>query len=119
MGSACGIASWLACTQIMSGSISVDTAGLNAPLLTGSIISVGVSAILLPIISLVAPCKPFDWEELNTKITTTEDVVRCRRADVKHESTLTAAWRIGQPRRARVLTRACHMEQHAFWRCSR
>ena len=79
MGSACGIASWLACTQIMSGSISVDTAGLNAPLLTGSILSVGVSAILLPIISLVAPCKPFDWEELNTKITTTEDVVRCRR----------------------------------------
>ena len=76
MGSACGIASWLACAQIMSGSITVDTAGLNAPLLTGSIISVGVAAILLPIISLVAPCKPFDWEELNTKITTTEDVVR-------------------------------------------
>ena len=78
VGSASGIAAWLACTQIMSGSISVDTAGLNAPLLTGSILSVGVSAILLPIISLVAPCKPFDWEELNTKITTTEDVVRCR-----------------------------------------
>ncbi|KAK9840778.1 hypothetical protein WJX81_004136 [Elliptochloris bilobata] len=76
VGSACGIASWLACTQIMSGGISVDTAGLNAPLLTGSIISVGVSAILLVLISLIAPCKPFDWEELNTKITTTEDVVK-------------------------------------------
>ena len=91
MGSACGIASWLACTQIMSGSISVATAGLNAPLLTGSILSVGVSAILLPIISLIAPCKPFDWEELNTKITTTEDTVRCRRVLTSFE---------GLPRRA-------------------
>ncbi len=62
----------------MSGSISVDTAGLNPPLLTGSILSVSVSAILVPIISFIAPCKPFDWEELNTRITTTEDVVRGR-----------------------------------------
>jgi len=78
VGAACGIASWLACTQIMSGSITVDTAGLNPPLLTGSILSMGVSAILVPVISLLAPCKPFDWEELNTRITTTEDVVRGR-----------------------------------------
>ncbi len=78
VGAACGIASWLACTQIMSGSITVDTAGLNPPLLTGSILSMGVSAILVPVISLIAPCKPFDWEELNTRITTTEDVVRGR-----------------------------------------
>ena len=78
VGSACGIASWLACTQIQSGSISVATAGLNGPLLTGSILAVGVSAVLMLIISFAAPCKPFDWEELNEKITTTEDVVRSR-----------------------------------------
>ena len=51
IGIACGIASWLACTQMMHGKITIITTGLNPPLLTGNIISVGISTILVLAVS--------------------------------------------------------------------
>ena len=60
----------------MSGSISILTTGLNPPLLTGNIFSVGVSAILVVAISLLFPgTGPFDWELYKERITTSEDTV--------------------------------------------
>ncbi len=76
IGSACGIASWLACAQIQNGAINITTTGLNPPLLTGNIFSVGISAILVVAISLIFPSKLFDWEVYKEKITTSEDTVR-------------------------------------------
>lgn len=76
IGSACGIASWLACTQIMNGEITILTTGLNPPLLTGNIFSVGISAILVVAISLICPDKvPFQWEVYKERINTAEDKV--------------------------------------------
>ena len=76
IGSACGIASWLACAQIQNGAINITTTGLNPPLLTGNIFSVGISAILVVAISLIFPQAAFDWEVYKEKITTSEDTVR-------------------------------------------
>jgi hypothetical protein len=77
LGSACGIASWLACTQIMSGEINIITTGLNPPLLTGNIISVGVSLITLVVLSYAFPAKvPFQWEAFKEKISTSDEKVR-------------------------------------------
>ena len=60
----------------MSGSISIITTGLNPPLLTGNIFSVGISTILVVAISLVFPDKgPFQWELYKERITTSEDTV--------------------------------------------
>ena len=75
IGSACGIASWLACAQIQNGAINITTTGLNPPLLTGNIFSVGISTILVVAISLIFPEKAFDWELYKEKITTSEDTV--------------------------------------------
>ena len=76
LGSACGIASWLACAQIMNGSITIITTGLNPPLLTGNVFSVGISAILVVAISLIFPDQgPFDWELYKERITTADDTV--------------------------------------------
>lgn len=52
-------------------------AGLNPPLLAGNIISNGVSAIVLVIVSYLFPEKvPFQWEAFKEKITTSEAMVR-------------------------------------------
>ncbi len=77
VGSACGIASWLAYAKIGYGEITVDTTGFNMPLLTGNVVSLGLSLLITVVGSLVFPDKtPFNWEELNKKITKTEDTVR-------------------------------------------
>ena len=61
----------------MNGEISITTTGLNPPLLTGNIFSVGISAILVVLISLIFPDKtPFAWEIYRERITTAEDKVR-------------------------------------------
>ena len=61
----------------MNGSISITTTGLNPPLLTGNIFSVGISAILVVAISLIFPDKtPFEWDIYRERITTAEDKVR-------------------------------------------
>ena len=52
-------------------------AGLNPPLLAGNIISNGVSAIILVVVSYSFPDKvPFQWEAFKEKITTSEAMVR-------------------------------------------
>lgn len=57
----------------MSGEINIITTGLNPPLLTGNIFSVGISTILVVAISYIFPDKtPFQWEAFKEKITTTE-----------------------------------------------
>lgn len=76
VGMCCGIASWLATAQIMSGSIDIISTGLNPPLLAGNIIAFGVSLFLVVGISLIFPAKSlFDWVLLKEQITTTEDTV--------------------------------------------
>lgn len=52
-------------------------AGLNPPLLTGNIVSNGISLIIIITVSLIFPDKqPFQWEAFKEKITTSESTVR-------------------------------------------
>ncbi len=62
--------------KIGYGEVSIDTTGLNPPLLAGNVFSLGVSLLVTIIGSFIFPDpKPFDWDDLN-KITKIEDTVR-------------------------------------------
>ncbi len=51
--------------------------GLNPPLLAGNIISNGISAIVIVVVSYSFPDKvPFQWEAFKERITTSEATVR-------------------------------------------
>ena len=97
VGSACGIASWLAYAKIGYGEITVDTTGFNLPLLTGNVVSLGLSLLITVVGSLVFPDKaPFNWEELNSKITKTEDMVRTCNALLNYLIYLNPIWAVLQ-----------------------
>lgn len=97
VGSACGIASWLAYAKIGYGEITVDTTGFNLPLLTGNVVSLGLSLLITVVGSLVFPDKaPFNWEELNSKITKTEDTVRTCNALLNYLIYLNPIWAVLQ-----------------------
>ena len=49
-------------------------AGQNLPLLTGNVVSLGLSLLITVVGSLIIPGRDFDWKTLN-KITKTEDTV--------------------------------------------
>ena len=74
LGSVCGIASWLAYAKIGLGEVTIDTTGQNLPLLTGNVVSLGLSLIITVIGSAIIPGRDFQWTELN-RITKTEDTV--------------------------------------------
>ncbi|BDA49838.1 Urea-proton symporter DUR3 [Coccomyxa sp. Obi] len=77
LGCLSGIIGWLVTAQTMSGEITIASTGLNPPLLAGNIISNGVSAIILVIVSYSFPDKvPFQWEAFKERITTSEAVVK-------------------------------------------
>ena len=67
----------MAYAKIAYGEISIDTTGMNPPLLTGNIVSEGISWIILITLSLLFPDKQqFDWELLKERIHVVEDTVR-------------------------------------------
>ena len=67
----------MAYAKIAYGEISIDTTGMNPPLLTGNIVSEGMSWIILITLSLLFPDKQkFDWELLKERIHVVEDTVR-------------------------------------------
>ena len=74
LGSACGIAAWLAYARLGFGEVTIATTGQNLPLLTGNVVSLGLSLLITVAGSLIRPGKHFDWTNLN-RITKTEDTV--------------------------------------------
>ena len=74
LGSACGIAAWLAYARLGFGEVTIATTGQNLPLLTGNVVSLGLSLLITVVGSLIFPGKNFDWTDLN-RITKTEDTV--------------------------------------------
>ena len=74
LGSACGIAAWLAYARLGFGEVTIATTGQNLPLLTGNVVSLGLSLLITVAGSLICPGKHFDWTDLN-RITKTEDTV--------------------------------------------
>ncbi|CAK0787648.1 hypothetical protein CVIRNUC_010870 [Coccomyxa viridis] len=74
LGSACGIAAWLAYARLGFGEVTIATTGQNLPLLTGNVVSLGLSLLITIAGSLICPGKHFDWTNLN-RITKTEDTV--------------------------------------------
>ena len=74
LGSACGIAAWLAYARLGFGEVTIATTGQNLPLLTGNVVSLGLSLLITVAGSLIVPGKHFDWTDLN-RITKTEDTV--------------------------------------------
>ncbi|KAK9809017.1 hypothetical protein WJX72_007974 [[Myrmecia] bisecta] len=62
VGAACAISSWLAYAKIKYGEVTVATTGMNYPVLTGSLVSLGVSLILCVSLTYMFPAKEkFDW----------------------------------------------------------
>ena len=74
LGSACGIAAWLAYARLGFGEVTIATTGQNLPLLTGNVVSLGLSLLITVAGGLICPGKHFDWTDLN-RITKTEDTV--------------------------------------------
>lgn len=76
LGAICGLSSWFSYAKIAYGEVTIDTTGMNPPLLAGNVFALGISLIVTVAGSLLFPSKKtFDWEELN-KITKIEDSVR-------------------------------------------
>ncbi|CAL5219522.1 g1369 [Coccomyxa viridis] len=63
-GFACGIISWLACAKIAYGAITVETTGQNDPLLTGTLCSICISALVCTAVSLIWPGAPYDYKSM-------------------------------------------------------
>ena len=76
MGSAAGIITWLVYAKQAHGAITIATTGLNGPLIAGNATSLGASIIILVVLSYIFPDKQtFEWERLQTEITTVHDEV--------------------------------------------
>ena len=61
LGFVSAIAGWLGLTHSLYGEITIDTTFEDYPMLTGNLLSIGVSGLITLIWSLVRPCN-FDWE---------------------------------------------------------
>lgn len=65
MGSTCGIAAWLVYARLGLGEVTIATTGQNLPLLTGNVVSLGLSLLITVAGSLIFPGKHFDWTDLS------------------------------------------------------
>ncbi|KAI8807926.1 Sodium:solute symporter family-domain-containing protein [Cladochytrium replicatum] len=61
VGMVAGIAAWLGVAQSVYGVISLDSTGGDYPMLAGNLVSLGASAIVSIVVSLIKPDN-YDWE---------------------------------------------------------
>jgi hypothetical protein len=71
LGSLSGTASWMIYTHIKIGKITAANLSSNYALLTGSVVSLGLSVVICVVVSFIRPDKEqFQWESF-TKVAVT------------------------------------------------
>ncbi|KJX92679.1 hypothetical protein TI39_contig5832g00001 [Zymoseptoria brevis] len=86
LGFICSVTSWLVTTQVTYGELSVETTGLNTPMLVGNVIALLSPLIFIPILTYIPPFKPqkYDWQSmLDIRVTTDDDLVAVADSDTE------------------------------------
>jgi len=68
-----GVTTWLATAGGMYGKVTVETTGMNYPMLAGNLVSLLLPFFITVPMSLVAPQQNFDWDETREQITFVAD----------------------------------------------
>jgi hypothetical protein len=74
LGFISSVTAWLT-TQVTYGEISVETSGLNRPMLVGNVVALPSPLVYIPILTYVPPFKPqkYDWQSMLDIRVTTDD----------------------------------------------
>ncbi|CAM9695611.1 unnamed protein product [Phaeothamnion confervicola] len=74
IGMICGFVSWIATASALEGEVTVDTLGMDYPMLTGNVIAIGMGGIVSAGVSLMNPDN-FTWDETRAIKMVDEDEV--------------------------------------------
>ncbi|SMQ49222.1 unnamed protein product [Zymoseptoria tritici ST99CH_3D7] len=78
LGFICSVTSWRVTTQVTYGELTMETTGLNTPMLVGNVVALLSPLISIPILTYVPPFKPqrYDWQSmLDIRVTTDDDPI--------------------------------------------
>ncbi|SMR49046.1 unnamed protein product [Zymoseptoria tritici ST99CH_1E4] len=89
LGFICSVTSWLVTTQVTYGELTVETTGLNTPMLVGNVVALLSPLIFIPILTYIPSFKPqrYDWQSmLDIRVTTDDNPIVA--TDVDTEKTV-------------------------------
>jgi hypothetical protein len=75
LGFICSVTAWMVTTHVTYGELTVETTGLNTPMLVGNIVALLSPLVFIPVLTYIPPFKPqkYDWQSMLEIRVTTDD----------------------------------------------